>query len=174
MRSIAGAQGRQESGRGRLGTAVLAGMLLAGHVHIALAQSVPLVIRSLSFSGNRAFTGDSLSTYLITTHSARFARVPILRGIFGQRRTLDERDFRGDVHRLATFYRASGYMGVKIDTVVKRTAKDVWITFRIVEGPPVRVGQLSIPGLDSVEHAAQVRLDLPLEAGGAFSGFRGG
>lgn len=147
-------------------------MLLAGHTSRVPAQSVPLVIRGLSFSGNHAFTGDSLSTYLLTTNSAFFARLPILRNLLGQRRTLDERDFRGDVHRLATFYRASGYMRVKIDTVVKRTAKDAWITFKIVEGAPVVVGQLDIAGLDSLESASQVRLDLPLEVGDVFSRFR--
>ncbi len=151
---------------------LVTGMLLAGHPAPAPSQSVPLVIRGLSFSGNHAFTGDSLSTYLITTNSAFFARVPVLRGFLGERRTLDQRDFRGDLHRLATFYKASGYMGVKIDTVVRRTATDVWITYKVVEGPPVRVAQLNVSGLDSVANAEQVRIDLPLEVGDVFSRFR--
>lgn len=172
MRSIVGRRGRWQIGLRGFVTAIVTGLLLAGHARPAGAQSVPLVVRNLSFSGNHAFTGDSLSTYLRTTNSAFFARLPILRGFLGQRRTLDEHDFRGDLTRLATFYKASGYMRVKVDTVVRRTATDVWITFKVTEGEPVHVEKLDVVGLDSVDNAAQVRLDLPLETGDVFSRFR--
>src|SRR5664279_3182785 len=157
MRSIAGQRGRWQIGSRGFVAAIVTGLLLAGLARPGGAQSAPLVVRNLSFSGNRAFTGDSLSTYLRTTNSAFFARVPLLRSFLGQRRTLDEHDFRGDPTRLATFYKASGYMGVKIDTVVKRTSTDVWITFVISEGTPVYVRKLELAGLDSVNNAAQVR-----------------
>lgn len=172
MRSIAGRQRRREGGRIGLVTGMVTWLLLAGAVPQVAAQNGGLVIRGLAFTGNNSFESDSLSTYLATTNSAWFARVPLLRSFLGERRYLNERDFRGDVTRLATFYKASGYLDVKVDTVVRRTATDVWITFKITEGRPVHVGVLDYAGLDSVENAWQVRLDLPLEEGDVFSRFR--
>ncbi len=84
MRSIVGRRGKRESGLRGLVTALVTGILLIGHGLPCGAQSDPLVVRGLSFSGNHAFAGDSLSTYLVTTNSALFARLPIFRGFLGE------------------------------------------------------------------------------------------
>ena len=152
-----------------------AGVLLACHVPVAGAQTAPLVVHGLSFTGNHTFAADSLSTYLNTTNSGLLARLPLIGNTFlgaGLKRTFNERDFQADVTNLILFYKASGFLDVKVDTLVRRTDKDIWITFKITEGVPVRVGRLDSPGLDSVREAGRLRLDLPLEEGDIFSRFR--
>lgn len=62
-------------------------------------------------------------------------------------------------------YQISGFLEATVDTVVQRTADDVYITFVIDEGDPVRVRRLAITGLDSVPRPERVRRDLPLDVG---------
>src|SRR5256885_16820134 len=83
----------------------------------------------------------------------------------GEKRTFDELEFRRDVVRLVLLYRQSGYMDVAVDTAVRRTTKDVWVTFRITEGEPVRVTRIDINGLDSVAYEVKKqRRELPHQA----------
>src|SRR5207247_5180980 len=87
----------------------------------------------------------------------------------GEKRYLDEVEFRRDVVRLVLLYRQSGYMDVAVDTAVRRAARDVWVTFRIVEGEPVRVARIDIQGLDSVTYnLKKLRRELTLQVGGRF------
>jgi outer membrane protein assembly complex protein YaeT len=68
-------------------------------------------------------------------------------------------------------YRRSGYPDAAVDTVVQRTPEDVYITFIIAEGEPIRVTSLNITGLDSLPPRGR-RLavqDLPLQTGDPFN-----
>jgi outer membrane protein assembly complex protein YaeT len=132
---------------------------------VALAQGNLLVVRQLHFEGNHAFDSYTLSTVIWTTNSSWFARAPVFRGFLGEKRTFNELEFRKDVVRLRVFYQASGFPDVKVDTTVRRTDADVYVTFRIAEGEPIRVSRISVLGLDSVETAWRVRQDLPMAAG---------
>jgi outer membrane protein assembly complex protein YaeT len=91
----------------------------------------------------------------------------------GAKRYFDEQEFRRDVVRLSVLYRRSGFPDAVIDTLVKRTPQDVYITFKIKEGDPILVKTLAITGLDSVH--ARVRKtvleDLPLQQGDPFNRF---
>src|SRR5437870_13770192 len=68
---------------------------------------------------------------------------------------------------MEVLYRRSGYPHAQIDTVLRRTPEDVYITFRIKEGDPIRVTRLTVTGLDSLPEKVrrEALLDLPLREG---------
>ena len=137
-----------------------------------LAQSAPLVIRGLTFSGNKAIEATTLEAAIATTNSAAFARWKSVRWIgLGEKRTFNQQDFLRDILRIKLVYRRSGYLDVAVDTVVVRTAADIYITFKITEGLPVRVDRLTVTGLDSVPEVdrKEVLRDLQLAKGDVFS-----
>ena len=137
-----------------------------------LAQASPPVVRGLEFKGNRAIDDLTLASAIATSNSSVFATSPFLSWLgLGSKRTFNQLDFVGDVRRLELLYRASGYMDVRIDTVVTRGSEGVSLLFRITEGEPVRVTSLEIAGLDAVENRERLTRDLPLEVGDAFSRF---
>ena len=131
-----------------------------------------LVIRSLSFQGNHAIPDPALAAAISTTASSWFARAFLIRSLgLGEKRYFDELEFRRDVLRLEVFYKRSGYPDVAVDTVVRRTTNDVYVTFRITEGRPILVAAQTVSGLDSLlprlREAALV--DLPLQEGDVFN-----
>lgn len=131
-----------------------------------------LIVRQLEFSGNRAIDNWTLSTVIATTQSGWFARWAVIRWLgLGEKRYLDEVEFKRDVIRLRLYYRQSGYMRAVVDTVVRRTAKDVFITFRIHEGEPVRVRRFDLIGFDGILNIEKRRRDLPLHVGDPFNRF---
>jgi outer membrane protein insertion porin family len=134
------------------------------------AQDAPLIVRELRFKGNHALDATQLSTAISTTNSSWFARNGLVRWIgLGEKREFNQVEFERDVLRVTLLYRKSGYMAVAVDTVVRRTEKDIYITFLINEGPPVLLDSLTILGLDSVAKPALVTRDLPLRVGDPFS-----
>jgi outer membrane protein insertion porin family/translocation and assembly module TamA len=134
------------------------------------AQPAPgLVVRRLAFEGNNALSEELLAASIATTRSSWFATFPLVRWAdLGEKRYLDEQQFRRDVLRLVLLYRRSGFMEATVDTVVRRTAEDAYITFRIEEGPPVRVTGITINGLEAVAARDRVTRDLPLRVGDPF------
>jgi outer membrane protein assembly factor BamA len=132
------------------------------------------VVRQLSFNGNQAIRDEVLAAAIATTNSSWFARAFFFRWLgLGAKRFFDEEEFRRDVVRLDVLYKRSGYPDAVIDTLVQRTPEDVYITFAITEGEPIRVARLTITGLDSLSERLQrgVRLDLPLQVGDPFNRF---
>jgi outer membrane protein assembly complex protein YaeT len=136
----------------------------------ALAQE-GLVVRQVVFEGNRAIDDYTLSTVIATTRSSWFARSFVRFVGLGEKRHLDELEFRRDVVRLLLFYRQSGYMGAVVDTFVRRTSKDAFIRFRIHEGEPVRVRRFDLTGFEGVFNIERRRGDLPLHVGDPFNRF---
>jgi outer membrane protein insertion porin family len=151
---------------------VLAGLLWAPNM---LAQQPPQrVVRSLDFEGNRAISDEVLGAAIATTNSSWFARNFFFRWLgLGAKRYFDEEEFRRDVVRLGVLYKRSGYPDALIDTLVQRTPEDVYITFNIAEGDPIRVTSLDVTGLDSLLPRLRraVLLDLPLQVGDPFNRF---
>ncbi|MGH7527350.1 MAG: BamA/OMP85 family outer membrane protein, partial [Gemmatimonadales bacterium] len=78
------------------------------------------------------------------------------------------------VVRLVVLYRRSGYPRVEIDTTVRRTPENVFITFQIKEGEPIRVTSFAVTGIDSLPPWLQriLRRDLPLENGDPFNRYQ--
>src|SRR3989454_4475532 len=62
-------------------------------------------------------------------------------------------------------------MNVVVDTLVRREDRDVYVTFRIYEGDPVRLTKLEITGFDSIGSVADLKRSLPLQVGDPFNRF---
>jgi outer membrane protein assembly factor BamA len=139
--------------------------------HPLTAQQEPeRVVRQLKYVGNHAIDDYTLSTVIATSNSAWFARSSLVRWLgLGAKRTFDELEFRRDVVRLILFYRQSGYMQVVVDTTVRRTPRDVYITFRIFEGEPVRVRRLDLEGIAGIVNERPLRRAMPLKVGDPFN-----
>lgn len=138
----------------------------------AAAQDQARVVRGLEFVGNRALDDVALSAAIATTNSSWFARSPPFRWLgLGEKRSFDEVEFRRDVVRLILLYRQSGYMNAVVDTTVRRTARDVHVTFRIHEGEPVRVTRFDVTGVEGIADPERLKRDLPLRVGDPFNRF---
>jgi outer membrane protein assembly factor BamA len=126
----------------------------------------PPEVRSLNFVGNKTFTDDQLSTFVVTTPSS-FTRRHFR--IFGAKRCYPVDGLAPDVAALKALYRNNGFYDTKVDTVVKRLSKTaVAITFRLSEGRPLILDSLTIAGLDSLPKKGAILRDLPLRVGGRF------
>ncbi|MBI1967626.1 MAG: BamA/TamA family outer membrane protein [Gemmatimonadetes bacterium] len=151
---------------------LLVAVTAAARTSLAAQQVQQRVVRDLSFEGNRAIDDYTLSTAIATSASSWAARYWWVRWIgLGEKRYLDELELRRDVVRLILLYRQSGYMNAVVDTVVRRTARDAFVRFRIHEGEPVRVARFDLLGLASVLDTAALRHDLPLHIGDPFNRF---
>ena len=131
-----------------------------------------LVIRQLSFKGNSAIDNTTLAAAIVTTNSSWFARAFPFRSLgLGEKRFFSEEEFRRDVVRLEVLYRRSGFPNAQIDTTVRREPRDVYITFRIQEGEPIKVRSLEMLGVDSLPAWLQrvIQRDLPLQVGDPFN-----
>jgi len=139
---------------------------------VLAAQEQERVVRGLSFVGNRALDDYTLESAIATTKSSAWARYAIVRWLgMGEKRYFNEIEFRRDVVRLILLYRQSGYMNAVVDTSVRRKARDVYATFRIHEGDPVRLVRLDVRGVDEIFNVAKLKRDLPLQVGDPFNRF---
>ena len=135
----------------------------------AQAEEGGLVVRRLKFHGNSSFSSDILGIAIATTSSSFFATFKPVTWIgLGEKRRLNELELQRDVERLRLFYRARGYLDVRVDTAVVRTTEDAYIDFTIHEGPPVLIKNFVIKGLDSVPGHTDLVKDLPLREGDPF------
>ncbi len=130
-----------------------------------------LVVRGLSFTGNRAIDDYTLRVSIATSNSSFFARAIPFRwlGFLGEKKYFDEREFRLDVLRIQTLYRASGYVGVQVDTTVRRSDNSVSLSFRIREGQPIRITALSVGGADEIVSQRRLLGRIPLQVGDPFN-----
>ena len=171
--SAAGASQHREAARPRQLRASLPVLVVAvfAAARLAAQQEPQRVVRGLSFEGNHAIDRYTLSAAIATTNSSAFATKWYLRWIpwLGEKRPFNELEFRRDVVRLLLLYRQSGYMNAVVDTVVRREARDVYVTFRIYEGDPVRLTRLDVLGVDSIVDVPALKRALPLQVGDPFN-----
>ncbi len=124
----------------------------------------------LSFEGNESFPDQALRNAIVTrqTSCTFFVLQPFCwagRDFALDRAFLTPRVFNLDYARVIGFYRGAGFRQVQVDTVIDRRAETrIAVTFRIVEGDPVRVRELSVRGLDELDEERLTR-NLPLEVG---------
>lgn len=161
--------------------------LLAAATATPAAAQTGLIVRKLSFDGNKAFDDQVLAAAIQTTNSSWFATSPVIRWVgLGEKRRLNELDLKRDVERIRLLYRIGGFLEVRVDTLVRRTDRDAYVTFRITEGAPVRLTRLGVTGIDSVTARGpenqrrpsriadpisreQLLRDLPLKVGDPFN-----
>jgi len=155
-----------------LAALLLVALSAAAPLPLAAQQEPQRVVRDLSFEGNHALDDYTLRTAISTSSSSWFARAFLIRYFgLGEKRYFNELEFRRDVIRLLLLYRQSGYMNVVVDTLVRREDRDVYVTFRIYEGDPVRLTKLEITGFDSIGSVADLKRSLPLQVGDPFNRF---
>ncbi len=157
----------------RGGVALALAWLLAAAAPMG-AQDAPRIVRKLAFEGNRSISNEVLASAISTTNSSWFARAFLIRSLgLGEKRTFDEQEFKRDVVRLGVLYRRSGYPQAQIDTVLRRKPENIYITFRITEGEPIRVTTLDVLGLDTLPEKVrrETLVDLPLQVGDPFNRF---
>lgn len=156
----------------RIISLLLVALVCGGAATALAAQEQERVVRGLSFVGNSALDDLTLESAIATTKSSWWARNPLVRWLgLGEKRYFNELEFRRDVVRLILLYRQSGYMNAAVDTTVRRTARDVYITFQIHEGDPVRVTRLDVHGVDGIFDVGKLKRDLPLQVGDPFNRF---
>lgn len=133
------------------------------------AQAPERTVTSVHFRGNSAIDDYTLQTSISTSESSGALGLSFLKslGWYGERRYFDELEFRRDVLRLALLYRLRGYYDARVDTVVNRSSRKVSVTFRLVEGQPVRVDTVSVRGAEGVLEPRAVRR-LSFRSGRAF------
>src|SRR5881628_1132648 len=168
--SVAGGSQHRGAARPRQLRALLPFLLVAVSAAAPLAAQQERVVRGLSFEGNHAIDDYTLETAIATSSSSVFASLWLLRWMgLGENRYFNELEFRRDVIRLLLLYRQSGYMNAVVDTLVRREGRDVYVTFRIYEGDPVRLAALEVLSLDSILDVRRLKRDLPLQVGDPFN-----
>lgn len=142
-----------------------------------LAQAPERTVKDVSFRGNSALDDYTLATSISTSGSIGALGFPLFKdlGWFAQRRLFDELEFRRDVLRLALLYRQRGFYDARVDTAVERRERSVSVTFRIVEGLPVRVDSIAVRGTEGVLEARAIVRQLSFRTGQPFDrlGFEG-
>ncbi|HEX7120188.1 MAG TPA: POTRA domain-containing protein [Longimicrobiales bacterium] len=87
-----------------------------------------------------------------------------------EERYLDREELARDEERLVLLYEAWGFPDAAVSASVEPADGDeVEVTFRIVEGEPIRVGALEVRGLDALEPPVELPEPLPLEVGGLYA-----
>jgi len=133
-------------------------------------ESRGLVVRQLSFTGNKAIDDNTLRLSIATSQSAWFARAWWVSWIgLGEKRYLNETEFRRDVLRILALYRQSGFSQASLDTLVRRTGTDAYIQIHVSEGEPIRVASLRVAGIESILPERTWRPSLPLQPGDPFN-----
>ncbi len=157
---------------------LLAAALAAASPRLLVAQAAEqprLVVRGLHFEGNHALDNYTLGISIATSNSGYLARAGWIRWLgLGEKKYFDETAFRRDVLRLILLYRISGYLQVQVDTLVQRSKGAVDITFRITEGPPVRVRSIAIAGTEGIVPRRELLRDIPIAVGDPFNRIRFG
>lgn len=111
-------------------------------VTIRIREYKKVLIKSINFVGNSAFTDDKLRKIMRTKEGTLWSRIASS-GVYKQ----DE--FEADISMLNNFYRDKGYADIQIDPPLVALTPDkrwMFITLRISEGPEYKVGEVDIEG----------------------------
>jgi outer membrane protein insertion porin family len=152
--------------------AVLVGAPFGGGVR---AQASSIQISSIRFEGNSEISSDSLAAAIVNKQTR--CRSRILRyltfcafgaGFATDERFLSARELPRDILRLRTYYDVRGFRDVQVDTVITRPdPQRVEIVFKIDEGTPVLIRELSVVGGEGI---AGVNVgSIPLSRGDRYS-----
>lgn len=129
-------------------------------------------ILDFDIEGTKAISASELAAHLATQPSGRkYLIVP-------QPQRYDEDAFANDKRRIVRYFQARGYYRARVESadVVPAGQGKVRLRIRVVEGPPVRVTQVEVAGLEAAPEAKRRLGELPLRKGDVFTeaGFDGG
>jgi outer membrane protein insertion porin family len=134
-------------------------------VTLDIVEGGRLLIKKISFEGNKAFSEGELKDQLGTKEEWIFSFIT-------NRGVLDRDILTNDVALLSQYYNDNGYVENKIDDPVILRARDgLELVFRIHEGPQYRVGKVEIGG-DLIEDGRQMLKSVKLTTGQIFRGSR--
>ena len=133
------------------------------------------MVKSISFTGNRTFTGSDLRAVMLTKESpsafSRFTYKIIRLG--GPPEYLDLFVLRADLFRIKQFYKDHGFLFAQVDSSLSydNTDRTVDINIKINEGPASYIRNISPIGLEdsSKEFMQQVNDRSVLRSGGRYS-----
>jgi outer membrane protein insertion porin family len=134
-------------------------------VTLDIAEGGRLLIKRISFEGNKAFPESELKDQIGTKEEWLFSFIT-------NRGVLDRDMLTNDVALLAQFYNDNGYVENKIDDpVILRGRDGLELIFRVHEGPQYRVGKVEIGG-DLIEDGRKMLKSVKLTTGQIFRGSR--
>ena len=105
-----------------------------------IEEGAKLKIEKIVFQGNKAFTDKKLKRQMLTSEAS-------ILSWFTEAGELDENNLEQDVARLQSFYHNSGYIRAQVgEPQVEFKESDIIITIKIDEGPPFKVGKVTVVG----------------------------
>ena len=134
-------------------------------VMIDVNEGSRLLIKKISFEGNRAFPESELKGIMATKEEWIFSFVT-------KRGVLDRDILTNDMAMLSNFYFDNGYIDHKIDEPVILRAQDgLEIVVRVEEGQQYRVGKVAVGG-DLIVDGKDILKQVQLTSGQIFRGSR--
>ena len=134
-------------------------------VTLDIVEGSRLLIKRISFEGNKAFSENELRDQIATKEEWVFSFIT-------NRGVLDRDILTNDVAILSQFYNDNGYVEHKVDDPVLLRARDgLELVFRIHEGPQYRVGKVEIGG-DLIQDGKEMLKSVKLTTGQIFRGSR--
>jgi len=134
-------------------------------VVLDIAEGNRLLIKRISFEGNKAFSEAELKDLLGTKEEWIFS-------YFTNRGVLDRDMLTNDVAILSNHFNDNGYVDNKVDEPVIVRARDgLEVIFRVSEGPQYRVGKVEIGG-ELIDDGQKMLKSIKLTSGQIFRGSR--
>jgi outer membrane protein insertion porin family len=134
-------------------------------VSLDISEGNRLLIKRISFEGNKAFSDSELKGLIATKEEWIFSA-------FTNRGVLDRDMLTNDVAILSNHYNDNGYVEHKIDEPLVLRARDgLEVVIRINEGPQYRVGKVEIGG-ELIEDGQKMLKSVRLTTGQIFRGSR--
>jgi outer membrane protein insertion porin family len=105
-----------------------------------IEEGAKFKIEKIVFQGNKAFADKKLKRQMLTSEASILSWVT-------DAGDLDEDNLEQDATRLKAFYHNSGYIRAQVgEPQVEFKENDIIITIKIDEGPPFKVGKVSVVG----------------------------
>jgi outer membrane protein insertion porin family len=134
-------------------------------VALDIIEGGRLLIKKVSFEGNKAFSAGELKEQIQTKEEWLFSFIT-------NRGVLDRDILTNDVALLSQFYNDNGYVEHRVnDPIIVRARDGLEIVFRLHEGPQYRVGKVEIGG-DLIQDGRQMLKSVNLTTGQIFRGNR--
>jgi outer membrane protein insertion porin family len=134
-------------------------------VTLDIIEGNRLLVKKISFEGNKAFSESELKSEIATKEEWIFSFIT-------NRGVLDRDMLTNDVAILSNHYNDHGYVEHKIDEPIVLRARDgLEVVFRIHEGPQYRVGKVEIGG-ELIQDGKQMLKSVKLTTGQIFRGSR--
>jgi outer membrane protein insertion porin family len=134
-------------------------------VVLDIVEGSRLLIKRITFEGNKAFSESDLKDLLTTKEEWIFS-------YFTNRGVLDRDILTNDVAILANHYNDNGYVENRInEPLVVRARDGLEVIFRVNEGPQYRVGRVEIGG-ELIDDGQKMLKTVKLTTGQIFRGSR--